>query len=221
MANILIATGNAHKFQEIEAIMGKFADLSLNLVYLDKNYKIEIIEDRETYEENAKVKVEGYLKFLEENPELKAELNLDFILSEDSGLEVDCLGGEPGLFTARYAGENASDAENIEKLLKTMALKKECSENRRAKFVCHACLYDIKKNSFEFFYGELTGLIAKEISGTKGFGYDPVFIVPEYNKTVAQIAAEEKNAISHRAVAFGKVAEAVKTNYAVTTNLKR
>ena len=211
MANILIATGNAHKFQEIEAIMGKFAGLSLNLVYLDKSYRVEIVEDRETYEDNAKTKDEGYLKFLEENPELRAELNLDCIISEDSGLEVGCLGGEPGLFTARYAGENASDVENIEKLLRNMTLKKECAENRRAKFVCHACLYDVKKNSFEYFYGELKGFIAEEISGTKGFGYDPVFIVPQFNKTAAQISAEEKNAISHRAAAFGKVAEAIKT----------
>ena len=209
MANILIATGNAHKFQEIEAIMGKVA--ALNLVYFDKSYRVEIIEDRETYEENAKTKVEGYLKFLDENQELKAKLNLDFIVSEDSGLEVECLGRAPGLFTARYAGENASAAANIEKLLNDMKLKKECAGNRHAKFVCYACLYDIKKNNFEYFYGELNGLIAGEISGTKGFGYDPVFIVPEFNKTAAQIAAEKKNAISHRAVAFQKVTEAIKT----------
>ena len=212
MINILIATGNAHKFQEIEVIMGKFADLSLNLVYLDKSYRVEIVEDRETYEENAKVKVKGYLKFLEENPELRAELNLDFIVSEDSGLEVECLEGAPGLFTARYAGENASDIANIEKLLNGMKFKKECTENRRAKFVCYACLYDIKKNNFEYFYGELKGLIAEEINGTKGFGYDPVFIVPQFNKTAAQIGAEEKNSISHRAVAFGKVADAIKSS---------
>jgi len=210
MTNILIATGNAHKFQEIEAIMGKFADLGLKSVYLDKNYKIKIIEDRETYEENAKTKVEGYLKFLEENPELIKELNIDFIVGEDSGLEVECLGGAPGLYTARYAGENASDIANIEKLLNGMRLKTECSENRRAKFVCYACLYDIKKNNFEYFYGELKGLISEEMSGTKGFGYDPVFIVPEFNKTAAQIAAAEKNAISHRAEAFGKVAASIK-----------
>ncbi len=212
MSNVLIATGNAHKFQEIEVIMGKFADLSLNLVYLDKSYRVEIVEDRETYEENAKVKVKGYLKFLEENPELRAELNLDFIVGEDSGLEVECLEGAPGLFTARYAGENASDIANIEKLLNGMKFKKECTENRRAKFVCYACLYDIKKNNFEYFYGELKGLIAEEINGTKGFGYDPVFIVPQFNKTAAQIGADEKNSISHRAVAFGKVADAIKSS---------
>jgi XTP/dITP diphosphohydrolase len=210
MVNTLIATGNAHKFEEIKAIMVKFADLNLNLVYLDKRYKVEIVEDRETYEENAKVKAEGYFKFLEKNPKLKTELNLDFIVSEDSGLEVECLGGAPGLFTARYAGENASDEANIEKLLNAMRHKEDCIKNRSAKFVCHACLYDVRKNNFEFFYGELNGLIAEEVSGTKGFGYDPVFIVPQFNKTAAQIAAGEKNAISHRAVAFRKIAEAIK-----------
>ena len=209
MVNILIATGNAHKFQEIEAIMGKVA--ALNLVYFDKSYRVEIIEDRETYEENAKTKVEGYLKFLDENQELKAKLSLDFIVSEDSGLEVECLGGAPGLFTARYAGENASDTANIEKLLNDMKLRKECAGNRHAKFVCYACLYDIKKNNFEYFYGELNGLIAGEISGTKGFGYDPVFFIQEFNKTVAQFDSSEKNKISHRAIAFKKVADAIKT----------
>ncbi|MDA8052955.1 MAG: non-canonical purine NTP pyrophosphatase, partial [Deltaproteobacteria bacterium] len=167
MVNILIATGNAHKFQEIEAIMGKVA--GLNLIYLDKSYLLGTIEDGKTYEDNAKIKAEGYLKFLNGNPELKSglNLNLDYIVSEDSGLEVECLGGEPGLFTARYAGENASDVQNINKLLDNMRLKKGCAENRRAKFVCYACLYDIKKNNFEYFYGELNGLIAGEISGTK------------------------------------------------------
>ncbi|MDA8053863.1 MAG: RdgB/HAM1 family non-canonical purine NTP pyrophosphatase [Deltaproteobacteria bacterium] len=208
MINILIATGNVHKFHEIEAIMDKIADL--NLVYLDKSYRVEIIEDRETYEENAKTKAEGYLKFLYENPELKTKLNLDFIVSEDSGLEVECLGGDPGLFTARYAGENASDIENINKLIDAMRVKKECAENRHAQFVCLACLYDIKRRSFRYFEGELKGSISNKISGTKGFGYDPVFFVPEFNKTVAQIDSSEKNKISHRAIAFKQVAEAIK-----------
>ena len=207
MINILIATGNVHKFHEIESIIGNYA--GLNLVYLDKSFQVEIIENGKTYKENAKIKVEGYLKFLNENPELNSEMSLDYIAGEDSGLEVECLGGAPGLFTARYAGENASDTANIEKLLNDMKLKKECAGNRLAKFVCYACLYDIKKNNFEYFYGELNGLIAGEISGTKGFGYDPVFFIQEFNKTVAQIDSSEKNKISHRAIAFKKVADAV------------
>ncbi|MHB8231921.1 MAG: RdgB/HAM1 family non-canonical purine NTP pyrophosphatase [bacterium] len=208
MANILIATGNAHKFKEIEAIMGNYA--GLNLAYLDKSYTLEITEDGRIYEENAKIKVKGYLNFLNENLELKSKLNPDFIVSEDSGLEVGCLGGAPGLFTARYAGENASDIENINKLLDVMRAKKDCMENRQARFVCYACLYDIKRDKFQYLEGELKGLISHEISGAKGFGYDPVFFVPERGKTAAEIDASEKNKISHRAIAFKKVSEAIK-----------
>ena len=208
MVNILIATGNYHKFQEIKSIIGDSKEI--NFVYLNRDYKIEIIENGKTYKENAKIKVEGYIKFLNENPELDSEMSLDYIASEDSGLEVECLGGDPGLFTARYAGENASDIENINKLIDAMRVKKECTENRHAKFVCLACLYDIKRRSFRYFEGELKGSISNKIIGTKGFGYDPVFFVPEFNKTVAQIDSSEKNKISHRAIAFKQVAEAIK-----------
>ncbi len=208
MINILIATGNTHKFHEIETIIGNYA--GLNLVYLDKSFQVEIIENGRTYKENAKIKVEGYLKFLNENPELNSEMSLDYIAGEDSGLEVGCLGGGPGLFTARYAGENASDIENINKLLDTMRAKKDCIENRRAKFVCLACLYDIKRDKFRYLDGELNGLVSHEISGLNGFGYDPVFFVPELGKTLAQIDSSEKNKISHRAIAFKQVAEAIK-----------
>lgn len=207
MPNILIATGNAHKFQEIEAIMSNYG--GLNLVYLEKSYAVKIIENGKTYRENAKIKTEGYFKFLNENLELKSKLNIDFIVSEDSGLEVQCLGGEPGLFTARYAGENATDIENIDKLLDVMRAKEDCIENRRAKFVCFACLYDIKREQFQYLDGELNGLISHGISGIKGFGYDPVFFIIERGKTVAEIDASEKNKISHRAVAFKKVAKAI------------
>ena len=208
MINILIATGNAHKFREIERVMSNFT--GLNIIYLDKSFQVEIIENGKTYKENAKIKAEGYLKFLNENAKLKSELRLDYIVSEDSGLEVNCLGNLPGLFTARYAGENASDAENINKLLDTMRAKKDCAENRHAEFVCFACLYDMKRDKFQYLDGRVKGLISHEISGAKGFGYDPVFFVPELGKTLAQIDSSEKNKISHRAIAFKQVAEAIK-----------
>ncbi|MFW0884477.1 RdgB/HAM1 family non-canonical purine NTP pyrophosphatase [Candidatus Acidulodesulfobacterium sp. H_13] len=208
MVDILIATGNSHKFREIKSIMGDFAEL--NIVCLDKSFQIEIVEDGETYEENAKIKTEGYIKFLDENPGLKSELNLSYIVSEDSGLEVDCLNGTPGIFTARYAGENASDTDNINALLNAIKSKKNCMQNRHAKFVCLTCMYDVKKHSFHYFRGELNGLIDKEVSGAKGFGYDPIFFVPEFNKTVAQIDASEKNKISHRSIAFRRLAETIK-----------
>ncbi len=208
-SNILIATGNAHKFKEIKEIIGGCG--GLNPIFLDKSYGIEIIEDGKTYEENAKIKAAGYIDYLNKKPDLKKFLDIQFILSEDSGLEVERLDGAPGLFTARYAGENASDSSNIEKLLMEMSLKKECASNRRAKFVCYACLYDTTENNFQYFYGELSGFIAENASGTKGFGYDPVFIVPEFNKTAALLDSAQKNAISHRGTAFRKAADAIKS----------
>lgn len=208
MVNILIATGNTHKFQEIELIMGNFT--RLNIIYLDKSFQEEIIENGKTYRENAKIKVKGYLKFLNENPKLKLELSLDYIVSEDSGLEVSCLDNLPGLFTARYAGADATDIKNINKLLDTMRLKKDCIEHRYAKFICLACLYDIKRDKFYYFKGELKGLISNEMVGESGFGYDPVFFIPELNKTLAQIDSSKKNKISHRATAFKQVVEAIK-----------
>ncbi len=208
MINILIATGNIHKLQEIKSIMGNFT--GFDIIYLDKSFQAEIIENGKTYKENAKIKMDGYVKFLDENPKLKSGLSLDYIISEDSGLEAQCLGDIPGLITARFAGGNASDIENINKLLDMMRLKKDCMANRRAKFICLACLYDIKRGKFHYFKGELNGLISSKISGAGGFGYDPVFFVPEQDKTLAQIDSSEKNKISHRAIAFKMAAEVIK-----------
>jgi len=174
MINILIATGNVHKFQEIRLIMSDYT--SFNIIYPDKNFDVDIVENGKTYSQNAKIKVDGYAEFLNKNPGLRSKLNLDYIVSEDSGLEVSCIGNTPGLVTARFAGANATDAENINKLLDTMKLNKSCTEHRDAKFVCLACLYDIGSGKSHYFEGELNGLIANEISGTKGFGYDPVFL---------------------------------------------
>lgn len=208
MVNILIATGNLHKFKEIEAIMGNYA--GINTIYLDKSFGVDIVEDGETYRQNAKIKADGYIKFIEEHGRLKSELNLDYVASEDSGLEVDCLGGIPGLFTARYAGKNAADIENINKLLDSMKMENCCDENRRAKFICSACLYDIKRSKFHYLDGELNGSIAGEPAcGANGFGYDPVFVVSGINKAISQITPAEKNKISHRAIAFNKVAKTV------------
>lgn len=207
MINILIATGNSHKFQEIKLIMSDYT--SLNIVYPDKSFDLEIVENGKTYSQNAKIKTDAYADFLNNNPSLKSKLNLDYIISEDSGLEAACIGNIPGLVTARFAGENASDTENISKLLDIMKATKGCMENRDARFICVACLYDVKKDESRYFEGELKGSIAGELSGTKGFGYDPVFFVPDFNKTLAQIDSSDKNKISHRAKAFKKIAKAI------------
>ena len=221
MINILIATGNDHKFQEIKAIIADVGADWLNISYLDgKRFPAKVEENGDTYNKNAKLKVDGYLKYLKENPSLRGKPLPDYIVAEDSGLEVECLNNEPGLRTARYAGEYATDAENITKLLDEMQKNKGCGEGgshsgsggvgRQARFVCYACLYDIKTGGYSYFEGELKGSISNKISGTKGFGYDPVFFVPEFNKTVAQVDSSEKNKISHRAIAFKQVAEAIK-----------
>ncbi len=247
--NILVGTGNKHKFQEISFIMKDCHNVRLILAD-DIFGQKDIIEDGLTYKDNALIKAEAYYALL--NAENTADSNIssninsnnsgssdtyvdavasdiirndiDYIISEDTGLEVKCLNNEPGLYTARYseltdgaaatvaANVNGKDdiadirINNINKLLNKMkANKKDCINGREAKFVCWACLYDVRNMNHMFFYGELNGSITEELSGVAGFGYDPVFYVPEFSKTLAELSEEIKNKISHRANAFNKV----------------
>ncbi len=259
--NILIGTGNKHKFQEISIIMKDLKNM--NLVYADNIFGItDIIEDGKTYQENALIKAEAYYNlllnkgYLNSNRNLnfdkknkinnnhsninnQVNINIDYIVSEDTGLEVKCLNNEPGLYTARYSKinnmnnfkdinnnnnnyENKNNDEkeaavnlknsnsninidNINKLLNNMKYKKDCSHDREARFICWACVYSVKNKEYKFFHGELNGFITETLAGTTGFGYDPVFYVPEFNKTLAEVGEEIKNKISHRARAFKKV----------------
>lgn len=212
MLNILIATGNTHKYKEIKSILDSASKGRFNVLYLDKSYPVDIVENGANYHENAKLKTDGYRDFINKDASLKSGLNLDYIIAEDSGLEVACLGNAPGLYTARYAGDNATDAENIEKLLSEMKSNKSCSGqgSRIAKFVCFACAYDVKANEYGYFEGGLDGIISEEVSGANGFGYDPVFFIPRYGKTAAEIDESVKNSISHRAIAFSKIAMALR-----------
>ena len=139
-----------------------------------------------------------------ENALIKAKATSDFLavdaIGDDSGLVVDALRGAPGIYSARYAGEGASDDENNEKLLSE--LKGE--NNRSAKFLCCialVCVNGVK----EFFEGECRGEILLERRGRGGFGYDPVFFVPEHSKTMAELSLDVKNRISHRAIASEKL----------------
>lgn len=122
-------------------------------------------------------------------------------LADDSGLEVEALNYQPGIFSARYAGENASDQENINKLLNL--LKNE--SNRKARFVCVLCL--ILHGNIYYFEGVVNGTIAEECRGTHGFGYDPIFIPEGYRHTFAEMSMKEKNRISHRGIALHKMAD--------------
>ena len=185
---IVLASKNKGKISEVKYIMGNgFEILSL----LDINWVSDIKETGSTFEENAKIKAE-------------AAFNHSGIpsIGDDSGLEVFQLNSEPGVFSARYAGKYASDFNNNIKLL--FALEKE-PEPHHAQFVCTALYFDGK--NYLKTIGELRGTIIKEPRGENGFGYDPLFVPDGFTNTLAELGSEEKNKISHRAIAFKRLKE--------------
>jgi XTP/dITP diphosphohydrolase len=153
----------------------------------------EIVEDGRSFLENALKKASAV-----------SALTGEAVLADDSGLEVTALHGAPGIFSARYAGKDADDGQNIRKLLDEM--KGVPTENRGAAFRCVLVLYR-PDGAYDFFDGRWEGRISEAPAGEGGFGYDPVFFLPEEGKTVAQLSPEVKNRISHRAQAFVKLKE--------------
>lgn len=192
----VIATGNKHKLEEIGVILKDFQleVLSMKDVGLDG---LEIIEDGNTFEENALIKAKTVM-----------EKTGKLALADDSGLEVDILNNQPGIYSARFAGEHATDRENNDKLLKL--LKDIPLENRKARFVC-AMAAVFPNGDIIVLRGECSGVIGFEPKGKSGFGYDPLFIIEEYGKTFAELGEERKNKISHRAIALEKLKEELKT----------
>lgn len=190
MIEIIAATKNKSKFKEIKKIL---SDLPVNLLSLnDGDWKIpEIIEDGANFKENAVKKAC-----------IVAGITGKIVLADDSGLEVDALGGQPGVISARYSGENATDRENNLKLLNEM--KNIETERRAAQFRCVVALAKNDKE-VETAEGTCQGVIGFKEKGSNGFGYDPLFIFPDYNKTFAELSADVKNKISHRARALEKV----------------
>lgn len=190
MKKIIVASNNEHKIEEIKAILSKFKVQVISLkeagIYLD------VEENGTTFMENAYKKAS----------EIFDVLNGEMVISDDSGLVVDSLGGAPGVFSARYAGEHGNDEKNNEKLLRM--LRGKDGEERTAKFVC-AMVLIVDKNTVIKVQGDIEGVISNEYKGNTGFGYDPIFVVPDYNKTFAELGAEVKNVISHRAVALRKL----------------
>ena len=150
----------------------------------------EVVEDGRTYRENALKKARS-----------AAEFTGKLALADDTGLEVDALGGQPGLYAARFAGEGCTFQDNIRKLL--CLLEGVPSQCRGARFVCVLALVD-PGGCERVVEGELLGRITETQSGVRGFGYDPVFYVPEVGKTLAELTADEKNRISHRRRALDK-----------------
>jgi len=187
---LIVASGNAGKMREIRAIC---SDLNITIDSLEDAFgeKIDIPETGTTFLENATLKA----NWVRERKEC-------WVLADDSGLMVDALNGEPGVYSARYAGESCNDKDNIVKLLN--ALKDVDAENRGAKFVSQMVLLGPNGESVDV-VGECHGTISQEKSGNNGFGYDPIFIPEGYSQSFATLDEESKNKISHRGEALKKL----------------
>ncbi|MBW1972756.1 MAG: XTP/dITP diphosphatase [Deltaproteobacteria bacterium] len=183
---ILIGTKNNGKIKEIKKILNGI-DVTI-LTPNDLGIKKKPLENGKDFWENSITKARFY-----------HELSSYPTLAEDSGLEVEALNGLPGVHSARFAGDQASDKENWEKLL--LLLKDLPKEKRKARFICVVSFID-KNGDIKFFEGKVEGVITKEAIGERGFGYDPIFFVSEKGKTMAQLTEDEKNLISHRGKAW-------------------
>jgi len=187
MYRLVFATNNAHKLQEVAAkINGQITILSLN----DIGCNEDIAETGITFHENASIKSHYIFN----------KYHLD-CFGDDSGLEIDALNGEPGVYSARYAGKHGDHDANINKVLTLL----QDNPNRTARFRTVIAL--LWNGTEHFFEGTVEGTIRHERSGTEGFGYDPIFQPDGYDATFAEMTLDEKNAISHRAIAVEKLLE--------------
>lgn len=187
---LVLATRNPDKRVELEALLG---DLGIKLRTLaDFPDAPEVVEDGDTCRANAVKKAVTIAR----HTGLPA-------VADDTGLEVEGLGGRPGVHAARYAGEGATYEDNWRKLIRE--LEGVPPQRRRARFITIAALADPSADWVQVVQGTLDGLIAEAPAGTQGFGYDPVFLVPELGKTLAQLTPEEKNRVSHRARALAGI----------------
>ena len=184
---IVLASRNRHKIEEWEATLGKYIQGVEILSLDDVGIYGDIEENGETFEDNAFIKASAAVK------------SGYISIGEDSGLSVNALHGEPGVYSARYAGDHGNDRANNELLLK----KLEGESDRSAKFVCCiACALPKTPEKGYFFRGETEGVIIDEYRGDGGFGYDPLFYYEPMGKTFAELTGSEKNAVSHRGKAI-------------------
>lgn len=190
---IILASNNKNKLREIKKELSIFGIDVIS--QKEAGYDIEVEETGTTFAENAILKAEEIFK-MSKKP----------VIADDSGLQIDALNGEPGVYSARYAGENATDKDKINKVLNLM---KNVTDNtkRTARFRCAICYIDINgvKHIFE---QTCEGIIAKETHGNNGFGYDPIFMIGE--KSFAELSSEEKNEISHRGKAIKELVQYLK-----------
>ncbi len=187
MKKLVVASGNKGKLREIQTLIGnKFNVVSM----ADEGFDVEVEENGSTFEENAIIKAKAVF-----------ELCHCPVISDDSGLMVDALGGAPGVYSARYAGEPCDNDKNNAKLLSAL----EGTNDRRARFVSVVAFYDGTRTITA--EGTVEGAITLEKKGTNGFGYDPLFYSFELEKTFGEATNEEKNTVSHRARALASLVE--------------
>ena len=190
MKKIIFATGNEGKMREIRDIM---ADLDVELLSMkEAGIKLDIVEDGKTFEENALIKARAVSK----------EAPGAIVMADDSGLEVDALDKAPGIYSARYMGEDTSYDIKNQTLLDR--LEGVPDEKRTARFVC-AIAAAMPDGSCEVVRGTMEGIIGHEIAGENGFGYDPIFFLPECGCTSAELSPEKKNELSHRGEGLRKI----------------
>lgn len=180
---IIFATGNENKMKEIRMIL---ADLGMPILSMkEAGIDVDVVEDGTTFEENALIKATEIAKVTQNC----------IVLADDSGLEIDYLNKEPGIYSARYAGVDTS--YDVKNNLLLQRLEGVPDEKRTARFVC-AVAAAFPDGTTEVVRGTIGGIIGHEIAGENGFGYDPIFYLPEYGCTTAQISPEKKNELSHR-----------------------
>lgn len=193
MKRIIVATRNRGKLKEIRELL---EGCGCKILSMDEaGIHEDIAENGLTFEENALIKARAIRR-----------ITGDIVLADDSGLEIDFLNNAPGIYTARFLGKDARDEDRWNAILKLMDGVPE--QYRGARFVC--CAAVVSEDGEKTVTGVLEGRIANEAAGSNGFGYDPIFLVPEYGRTLAQLDSDTKNSISHRGRAFRKVAELIK-----------
>jgi XTP/dITP diphosphohydrolase len=190
MKKVIFATKNKGKIKEIQAVLGD----SYEVVTMEEaGITVDVDETGTTFEENAVIKAEAIAKICGE-----------VVLADDSGLEIDYLNGEPGIYSARYMGHDTSYDIKNKSLIDRLEGVPE--DKRTARFVC-AVAAAIPGKETVVVKGTMEGIIGYEIKGENGFGYDPIFVLPQYGKTSAEISPEEKNKISHRGKALRMIKE--------------
>ncbi len=201
MLQIIFATGNQGKLREIRAILG---DCEAEVISMkEAGLELEIEENGTTFEENALIKARAVADALA----MRKERQTCVVMADDSGLEIDCLNGEPGVYSARYLGEDTPFDVKSRDFLRRMADVPE--EDRDARFFC-AIAAIFPDGEAVTTCGVVEGRIGYELRGDNGFGYDPIFYLPEYGRTAAELSDEEKNRISHRSRALGLMKEELK-----------